>query len=84
MFTQKMVLVVKGIEDRLYRFECEPDAPLGEVHDALATMTSFTVEEIKKHGKPLEEESDTKEEKEESQELEESEQQEECESDCSK
>lgn len=92
MFIQKMVLTVKGNEDRLHRFECDPAAPLGEVHDALVTMTNFTLEEIKKHAKPLDEDGENKEEcesqeecenKEECNKQEESEEKQECDSDFS-
>lgn len=58
MFKQNMVLCVKGNEERIHRLECDPTTPLGEVHDALETMKAFVIEEIKKHSKPLEEESE--------------------------
>lgn len=55
MFQQKTILLVKGNEDRLFRFECDPTSQLGEVHDALETMKAFVVEEIKKNSVPLDE-----------------------------
>lgn len=35
MFKPKLVLEVKGTEDRFYKFECDPKAPLGESHVSL-------------------------------------------------
>lgn len=49
MFKQKTILEVKGAEDRIYRFECDPAAPLGEVHDALFTMKGIVVKQIEEH-----------------------------------
>lgn len=36
----------KKTGDHTYRFECDPDSPLGEIHDALAIMKSFVLEKI--------------------------------------
>ena len=41
-----MVIEAKGANDRIYRFECEPDAPLGEVHDALFTLKEIVLKQI--------------------------------------
>ncbi len=46
MFKQKYVLEAKGKEDRLYRFECEVSAPLGELNDVLFSMKSLVVKQI--------------------------------------
>ena len=46
MFTQLMILEVKALDDRIHRFECHPDSPLGEVHDALCAMKSEVVKKI--------------------------------------
>ena len=46
------------IEDRVYQFVCECDAPLGEVHDALVKMKAYVVsriQEIQKAEEPKEE-----------------------------
>lgn len=48
MFKQKFILEVKGSQDRVYRFECDPQAPLGEMHDALYTMKGVIVEQLMK------------------------------------
>ncbi len=46
MFKHKYVLEVKGQEDRLYRFECDASAPLGELNDALYSMKSIVVKQL--------------------------------------
>jgi len=46
MFKQKFVLEVKGNNDRTYFFECDPQAPLGEIHDALFAMKNAVVKQI--------------------------------------
>jgi hypothetical protein len=33
-------------EDRVYNFECDPTAPLGEIYDVLTQMKSFILEKI--------------------------------------
>lgn len=48
MFKQKLHLEVKGKEDRVYRLECEPNSPLGEIHDALCAMKNVVVQQIVK------------------------------------
>jgi hypothetical protein len=35
------------IGDRIYQFYCDPNSPLGELHDALAAMQIFIVSKIK-------------------------------------
>ena len=50
MFQQKTILEVKAA-DRIHRFECDPNSPLGEVFDALAAMKSFIVNEINERDK---------------------------------
>ena len=57
MFKSKTVLYVKGKDDKIFRFECEPTSTYGDVHDALETMKVFVLEEMKKNEKPLEEKS---------------------------
>ena len=69
MFKQIYVLEVKGAKDKLYRFECDSDAPLGEIHDVLFTMKAVVVKQLEaQHDKEgVQEESaeeDKKEEKE--------------------
>lgn len=49
MFKPKLVLEVKGTEDRFYKFECDPKAPLGEIHDSLYTMKCVIVKMINEH-----------------------------------
>ena len=46
MFKQKFVLEVKGKDERLYRFECDATAPLGELNDVLFTMKSEVVKQL--------------------------------------
>ncbi len=45
MIKNKTVLEVK-IGERIYAMECAPEAPLGEVHDALCQMRAFVVQRI--------------------------------------
>lgn len=51
MFKQKLTLEVKGSEDRVFKFECDPKAPLGEIHDALHQMKSCVVQLINDYDK---------------------------------
>lgn len=46
MFKQKLSLEVKGSEDRIFTLQCDPGAPLGEIHDALHTMKCVVVKMI--------------------------------------
>lgn len=46
MFKNKYVLEVLGKEDRVYRLDFDPKAPLGELHDALFTMKGAVVKMI--------------------------------------
>jgi len=48
MFKQKYVLEVKGNDERIYMFSCPPEAPLGEIHDALFTMKGVVMEHLNK------------------------------------
>lgn len=43
MIKQMTVMEVK-INDRTYQFQCSPDSPLGEIHDALYQMRSKVIE----------------------------------------
>ena len=64
MFKPKSVLEVKGGNDRIYNFYCDNDSPLGEVHDALCSMRSFVLEQMKaveEQENPSEEKSECKE-----------------------
>lgn len=61
MFKQRYVLEVKGAEDRVYRFDCDPLSPSGEIHDALFTMRGVVLKQLsenhKKEGLPEDQES---------------------------
>lgn len=46
MFKQKLSLEVKGAEDRVYTFQCDPQSPPGEIHDALHTMKCVVIKII--------------------------------------
>ncbi len=46
MFKQKYILEAKGKEDRLYRFECDVTAPLGELNDVLFSMKSVVMKQL--------------------------------------
>lgn len=48
MFRNNYVLDVKGAENRIYRFQCESNSPLGETYDALYTMLAIVAEQINK------------------------------------
>lgn len=63
MFKQRYVLDVIGQDERIYRFDCDPNAPLGEMHDALKTMMDIVIKQINDYPKekiPLEEENEEK------------------------
>jgi hypothetical protein len=45
MLKQKSILEVK-IDDRLYEFQCDGAAPLGEIHDVLCRMKQYIVQRI--------------------------------------
>lgn len=47
------VLEVK-IGERLYQMECDPNAPLGEVHDALSSMKAYIINRMAEANKPPE------------------------------
>jgi hypothetical protein len=53
MLKNKSVLEVT-IEEKLYTFACDSDAPLGAVHDALCQMRAFVVQKIADLDKPKE------------------------------
>jgi len=48
MFKQKYVLEVKGREDRIHRYMCDPETSHAEAFDALTTMRAFVLEAINK------------------------------------
>ena len=45
MLKAKTVLEVK-IDERIYELSCNPEAPLGGVHDALCQMKAYIVQRI--------------------------------------
>ena len=58
MFKNLTVMEVKAAEDRLHRYECPPDSPLGEVHDSLCAMKAFVLKQMQEQAdkdKPEEE-----------------------------
>lgn len=50
MIKSKAVIEVK-IGDRTYQMECPPEAPLGEVHDALCTMRYEVIQKMQEADK---------------------------------
>ena len=46
MLKSKLTLEFEGKEDRKYTLTCEPNSPLGELHDALFAMKQFVVDKI--------------------------------------
>jgi len=54
MFYHKLQLDVNGANDRKYNFSCAPDAPLGEVLDALNTMRAHVISQINASAQPEE------------------------------
>lgn len=46
MVKNKTILEVE-VNERKYEFECPPDSPLGELHDALCKMQLFILERMK-------------------------------------
>jgi hypothetical protein len=53
MIKTKTILEVK-IGERIYEMECDPNAPLGEVHDALSSMKSYIINRMAEANKPPE------------------------------
>lgn len=49
MFKNKFVLEVKGAGEKIYSFQCDPSAPLGEIHDALISMKTIIVNQINEY-----------------------------------
>jgi len=45
MLRQLSRLEVK-VGERIYQLSCEPDSPLGEIHDALLQMKGYVVQRI--------------------------------------
>ena len=39
------------VEDKVYKFICEVDAPIGVIHDALTEMKNFVVQRINEANK---------------------------------
>jgi len=60
MLKNKTLLEVK-IGERAHIYECLPDAPLGEVHDALCQMKAFVINKILENQKADEQAIDKKE-----------------------
>lgn len=48
MLKTKTVLEIK-IGERTYEIHSSPDAPLGELFDAISKMRNFVIEKIKEH-----------------------------------
>ena len=46
MLKQRVILEVKGASEKMYRFECETDSPLGEIYDVLHQMSEKVVQNI--------------------------------------
>jgi hypothetical protein len=46
MFEQMIILKVKAAEERIHRFECPPNSPLGEIHDALCAMKAYVLKQM--------------------------------------
>ncbi len=44
-------VIEKKIGDRIYLLLCDPDSPLGELHDALAEMKAHVIEIMNQHQK---------------------------------
>lgn len=42
------------IGERVYKFNCSPDSPLGEIHDALSSMRSHVIQLMKDQDKSSE------------------------------
>ena len=43
---KNIVKLEKKIGDRIYHFICDPDSPVGEIHDALHEMKDFVVNKM--------------------------------------
>ncbi len=53
MIKTKTIMEIK-LNDKIYTFECQPDSPLGEVHDALQQMKAYVIERMQEANKPKE------------------------------
>lgn len=63
MIKSQTIIEIKSGE-RNYTFECSPDSPLGEIHDALFQMKSIIVQQIvKEHEKEEKSKQNAEEEK---------------------
>lgn len=49
MMKNKVSLQVTGKDGKGYEFLCDPDSPLGEIHDVLFSMKRHIVEKINEH-----------------------------------
>ncbi len=49
MFKAEVYLEVKGQDERVYKLECKPNSPLGEIYDALNEMRSVTIKLMQEH-----------------------------------
>lgn len=54
MFKNKLYIRVKGAEDREYNFDCQSNAPLGEIHDVLYTILKNIIDLINKEAQKFE------------------------------
>ena len=59
MIKNQTVLELKGGSERIYKFVCDSDSPLGEIHDILCQMKAFIIQKINESNKSKEEESET-------------------------
>ena len=46
MFKQRLLLEVQGQNDRMYRLECPPESPAGEIFDAVCVMRAHILEKM--------------------------------------
>lgn len=53
MLKNEVCLEVKK-EEKIYRFSCAPESPLGELFDALSQMRAFVIERMNEQNKPPE------------------------------
>ena len=51
---KNFVALEHKVDDRVYQFFCDPNAPLGEIHDAICKMKSYVVDKIVEHNQTKE------------------------------
>lgn len=62
MFKQLSIIEVKGGDDRIHRYECPPNSPPGEVHDAISAMKAYVLRHMQEEYQKEKEKQDSEKE----------------------